>query len=325
MKKKNFFIIFSAVLAVLFAGGVSVAVWGTMSDGNDLPLISYESTWNPEEYAVNGLDIEWINGDVNIVVSSGSVIKITEQSGEELSDRDRLSLSRDDGILKIKWRDALVSFGIFHNKTKALTVEVPKELAKSMEKLECTTTSGEITASGFSAETVRISSTSGGLQLSSISGESADFSTVSGKISVNGATLADSLRVSTTSGEIALENVRTNTAALNTISGAVTYRGTAEEIKANSVSGAVTAELAAAPNTADMNSVSGGLTLKIPQNSGFDAEFSTISGVFKTDFEASGVGSDGASTAKSGRVLCGKGESTLSFATTSGEINIVKK
>lgn len=330
MKKRQIFTIIAFAIAALFLGCVALigaksgffgiaSLVGAKSD-TALPMISYETTWNPDEYEVYGLDVEWINGEVSFSVTDSDVIRITELSGRELKDKDRLSLSRDSGILKIKWKDELISFSIFHNKNKDLTIEVPRKLAEGMEELTCTTTSGKITAAGFTAEEIKISSTSGSLQLSSVSGETGEISTVSGKIDLTRAKFSESINVSSTSGEISLENVRTSTARLSTTSGAVLYRGDCENIFTDSVSGSVYAELAAAPKAVNMEAVSGSLTLLLPHNSGFDAEFSSISGSFKTDFDVSGT-----TGAKSGRVLCRGGDGRLSFKTTSGEISVLKK
>jgi len=332
MKKKAVFtlvacsiaaLLLTGVLAVgLKEGGFGIGTLLDEAEGNfsDESGTRYEYTWDPVETETTGLDVEWINGTVDVLVGSGDVIRITEKSGKELGSNEKLEISRSGGVLKIKWNRELISFSIFQNKRKDLTVEVPKALAESMETLECSNTSGKITVSGFTAAAMEFSSTSGDLELSGLYGTEADISTTSGKISLDGMKLSEDLEVSSTSGTLALSNVQAGTVDVSTTSGSISYTGSADELEANTVSAAVRAELDNCPEKAEMSSVSGGLTLAIPENKGFEAEYNSISGSFKSDFAVTGA--DGA---KSGRALYGDGGSDFSFSTTSGDMRILKQ
>lgn len=327
MKKSAIFTIVACSIAVVILAGVMVV--GMTSDGFGIGTLlegepdaangrEYSYTWDPAETEVEGLDISWISGSIDLKVGSGPLIRITERSNRDLKENEKLELSSSNGTLKIKWNNEFISFSLFHNKSKSLTVEVPKEVAEKLEKLNCSNTSGTITASGFTAEEMEFSSTSGRLELSALNAQEADFNTTSGDIELDGVKAVEELHANTTSGSVRLDGASTEKATLNTVSGSVEYAGTAKELEAGSVSASVSAELDQCPERVDMDSVSGGLTLSIPENDGFEAEFSSVSGTFSSDFPTTG------DSGKSGRALYSGGKAKFSFSTTSGSMEVRK-
>lgn len=325
MKKAVFTVIACSIAALVLTG---VLVVGLTSDGFGIGALAkddgngarnaenkYEYTWDPAETPVSGLEVDWINGPVDLKVGSGGLIRITESSDEKIEKDDRLRLSSSDGTLKVKWNNSIIFFSLFHNEYKALTVEVPREIAESLEELKCENTAGTITASGFTAGEMEFSSASGGLELSGLQGEEGDFSTASGSISLDRAELSERLEVNTVSGSVSLSGMAAGEAVLSTVSGGISYRGSTEKLEANSVSAPVKAELEQCPESAAMNAVSGNLTLSVPENSGFEAEYSSVSGKFTSEFPV---------TEESGQALYASGKSKFSFHTTSGDMCVLK-
>ena len=108
-------------------------------------------------------------------------------------------------------------------------------------------------------------------------------------------------------------------AELSSVSGGLWYQGQADELSAGTQSsGAVEAALAACPQQARMTSVSGGLTLALPEDAGFEAAFSSMSGEFRSDFPVE------REPGPSGRALYGDGRCKLEFATTSGSMVVAR-
>lgn len=328
-KKQAVFTLAACSIAALVLLGV-LAV-GLRSDGFGLGKLmkgeaglskegnyKYEYSWDPEGSQVTGIDMEWINGTVELKVGSGKDIQIIETAGRNLDDGEKLELSSSDGTLKIKWKHQLISFSLFQNHYKNLTVEVPKELAGSLEELTCANTSGKIDASGFTAEKQHFSSASGDIFLSDMKGESLDISSTSGGLFLENGAFEEKFCASNTSGEMEFTGVKAGKADLNTVSGEVSYHGAAGEFNANSVSGGVRGTLSACPEKADLDSVSGSLALAVPENPGFEVEFSSVSGSFSSDFPVTG------DTGKSGRALYSSGKAKLSFSTTSGDMEVRK-
>ncbi len=333
MKKKAVFTLAACSIAVLFL--LAVLAVGLASDGFGLkPLIQeseagralgkadgqyrYEYTWDPAESEVTGLEVEWVNGTVELKVGSTEKILITERAGWELKDREKLELSRSGGTLKIKWKDEIFSFGLFQNKYKDLVVEVPEAVAENLQELFCSTASGDITAEGFHAEEAGFSTASGDLRLTGLSGGEAALSTASGDISLGNVALTGELSVSTTSGALDSAGVTAEETELSTVSGELAFSGNTGELHASTVSAQVRAELSQCPETAEMDSVSGDLVLAVPENEGFEVEYDSVSGGFSSDFPVTG------GTGKSDHALYGNGKAKFDFSTTSGNMRVEK-
>lgn len=277
----------------------------------------YTYQWDPAETKVDALDIRWVNGPIELKVSSSNVIRITERTHRELEEREKLTLTSSGGKLKIKWNGELVSIGTLINYSKSLTVEVPKELAEGLEELSCSNESGDIVAGSFTADEVNISSASGGLELSSLLAKELRLTTNSGNIKATGIKAEEDMEISTTSGLVSLDEALADAMDISTTSGKVELAGKAQKINISSVSAAVDARLSQCPQEADMEAVSGKLSLAIPDNDGFRAEYSTVSGTFSTDFRV-------AESFRDGLAEYGSGKARLNFSTTSGGIEIIK-
>lgn len=333
MKKKAVFTLVACSVAALFL--ICVLAVGLSENGFGIGTLFHEAkegwaksdgqvreyTWDPVETEVTGLKIDWVNGKIDVKVGSGDVIRITEQSAHgDLKEEHQLKLSDSDGTLRIKWGKELLFFNIFENRRKDLTVEVPRAVAEALEELSCSNTSGQITVSGFTAKEMNASSTSGDVELKNLKlSEGLDVSTTSGRIEVENTELSGEISASTTSGKIRLSGVQAEKANLDTVSGDVSYQGSAKKFDASTISASVQAELAACPEEADLDSVSGCLTLVIPENSGFEVDYSSVSGNFSSDFPVT------TGSGKSGRAKYSSGSASFQFSTTSGDMRVLKK
>ena len=79
------------------------------------------------------------------------------------------------------------------------------------------------------------------------------------------------------------------------------------------VSGDVSTRLGACPQEADLRSAAGDITVNLEENSGFAAEYASVSGRFSSDFTGAG---------EKGRLLYGSGGPKLTLATTWGDIRL---
>ncbi|NOJ58613.1 hypothetical protein [Arthrobacter sp. 260] len=98
---------------------------------------------------------------------------------------------------------------------------------------------------------------------------------------VSGSILADdttgTLAVSTVSGE-AIVRHHTGTLAAKSVSGEVTISGYLESATANTVSGGMSLDLLGTPRELNAKTVSGELTVRVPEEVGIDLTFSSVSG-----------------------------------------------
>lgn len=337
MKKKAAFTIVAAsvtallLTAVLVIGlstegfGLSNAIEERGGSGVRLEKTdgdAYEYTWDPAESEVTGLDVHWATGMVDVKVTNGSLIKITEQADRgDLPENKRLQLSSSDGTLKIDWGESwlkLFDFSFFDKHRKDLTVELPKSVALHLSELVCSNVSCDILIDGCTAEEFSVHSTSGDLKLTKLSGTDLSASTVSGGIGLSGSALSGELSAETVSGEMDFSGVSAQTVQTETVSGGLRYEGKAQELHGDSVSAPLDAVLSECPETVEMEAVSGALSLTIPENDGFHADYSSVSGVFSSDFAVALGG------AKSDKVVYGNGKSDFQFSTTSGNIAIYR-
>ncbi|GAA3712835.1 DUF4097 family beta strand repeat-containing protein [Nonomuraea antimicrobica] len=148
-------------------------------------------------------------------------------------------------------------------------------------------------------------------------------------------------QVKTVSGEIVLDGVSGDVVA-NTVSGAVESRamdgdlsfisvsgdltvadGTPHRLKANTVSGRITADLSLRPTGhVTFNSVSGDILVRLPENVDTDVNVRSTSGRLVSTFNGLATTSGPGTRALSGRL--GGGMASLSAVTVSGEVTLLK-
>ena len=71
---------------------------------------------------------------------------------------------------------------------------------------------------------------------------------------------------------------------VSNVSGELDFSGSCRTAKVDTVSGDCTLTLIAAPNSIDLDSVSGQLVVALPENTGFTAELDSLSGKLYSDF-----------------------------------------
>ncbi len=326
MKKSLLFTMIAGGISALFL--ICVLIVGVKSDGFGLGAmlngeeedqgkwqIKYTYSWNAED--LEGISISWKNGPVTVKTGKDSYVKITESVNQALAEKETLSLSSSGDVLQIKWNSDFISLPVFWDREKALEVIVPEKLAKTMQVLHCKNDSGNIEASGFNAVSCRFSSVSGSLFVSDLSGENIELSTVSGDLSFQTLTMAELVYASTVSGTLQGEQFYTPKSRFSTVSGKATLSGNADEFSVSSISAPVSVKLLKCPREASLESVSGKLSLSIPENGGFLTTHTSVSGRFSSEFPLTQEGRENAFY-KDGK------RAKLSFSTTSGKMELLK-
>ena len=148
--------------------------------------------------------------------------------------------------------------------------------------------------------------------------EQLSASTVSGDIILTGTTCDEAMQLNTTSGSVSVEDGFSQELSISTVSGGCRYHGSASALFLHTVSGGMQAELNNSPDEAGMEAVSGSLRLALPEETGFTAEFRSVSGAFRTDFPVESA------SGKSGKARCGTGAAAIRMSTTSGDMSIEK-
>ncbi|MEN6596104.1 MAG: DUF4097 family beta strand repeat-containing protein [Clostridiaceae bacterium] len=249
---------------------------------------------------INEIKIDWVAGSVEIRVGEGDEITFYETANRELTDAQKMRYTlSESGQLKIKYcADMENVFDWFNSASynmpsKALVITVPASMLGSLDRLDIEVVSAEVTVDGVYGTKTAISSVSGGIQALNLTCKELDLDSTSGKVACENCT-ADKMDASSVSGSIVLD-------------------GVFQEVKTENVSGSTHIACATQPDDIDADSVSGSITILLPENAGFIAQLDTVSGGLSCEF--SGTMSDK-------MVVVGDGSAKYSFETVSGSIHI---
>ena len=250
------------VAAVLVGLGLCIAVVGALMGGriSDLRNTYYDGReWHhgdaldgsytggeirvPAE-DITALSIDWVAGDVKIMVTDGEEIVVTEHADHGIPEEYALQLEADN-TLRIRY-----SNDVWGNDMpeKDLTVLLPRTVAENLTAVD-------------------------------LSGVSADFAV--GKLTVRDAFSFDTTSGKL---EMQSMNAPQAKADVSSVSGKVELDGSFREVKAGSTSGEIDLMLRNAPAAVEVSTVSGEVDVELPAGTGFTLDYSTVSGELECDF-----------------------------------------
>lgn len=247
---------------------------------------------------IDTIEVNWISGSINVSKYEGDKIIISESANKSLDDDELLRYKVVDGNLIIQYAKSSRSFNFLLNNipSKSLELKIPASIAESLIELEIDSVSANIYLSDITSNEFNIDNVSGRTEVSNITGGNCNISSVSGSIKYNNAML--------------------NTLDVETISGNVYFNGAAFYIDSETVSGKITMDLLNTPKEFESESVSGNVSITIPENDGFTAKYDTVSGDFNSNF----------STQHSKHsVIYKNGGASFNFDSVSGDFTIDKK
>lgn len=326
---------------------------GTFPENGEFPEMTAEqmdedfqaARENPKEYPpmegeLTELRIKWLRGNVEVRLTDGGQIRVTEYSRQPVTeDQAQTRLTWEDGELWITWVTQPEKMLQPHCYAKHLLVEIPRSAAAGLEEVEIKNVSGTLRVDDLKAEDMKLSLVSGKMLLSRLGGEDLEVSNVDGLISLQGVeaedlnvsgvnaavTLrdvkAEDLNVSGVNGIVTVEEFHAEDATFSTVSGTLTAKGSCDELSLSSVSGEAKAELSRLPEEADANTISGMVALGLPdREEGFTVSFQMQNeGSFDCEFPLTGeLGG------KSGEGTYGDGEAELNLHTVCGMMNLYR-
>ena len=212
------------------------------------------------EEGLNSLDIVWDLGDVEIRAENRQGI-LLKQSRETKGAPPEYQCR--DGLLSIRCRKNMVSFGRGQN----LTLILPLTLAQRLALCRIRTVSGDVSLEEMHCGTLQIKSVSGDVETARVQAKEAFLSSVS--------------------GDAELE-LWTEKLCIGTVSGDVRFRGKAVQLSLQTKSGDADLIFETCPESAEAQSVSGDLELALPAGSRFRFLPHTVSG----DIRLRGLGAD---------------------------------
>lgn len=263
----------------------------------------------PEKLSFDGtvtrLRVRTVAGAVNVVAAEGPArLEVTELEGPPLRvtlEKGELEVTYEDLTWKdFSWKSLSDIIGRWRSATRrraVVSLTVP-----AGTRIELGSASSDTVISGITAP-VTVHSASGSTTLVRLSGP-VEANTVSGGIQAQ--SLSGDLKFNTVSGELTV------------------FEGTSSSIKANSVSGAITLDLAH-DNATDvsLNNVSGEVAVRIPAPTDTRVHANTTSGSVSSAFDELHVG--GTWGAKQLTGTLGKGTGKLKITTVSGSVALLRR
>ena len=250
------------VAAVLVGLGLCIAVVGALMGGriSDLRNTYYDGReWHhgdaldgsytggeirvPAE-DITALDIDWVAGDVKIMVTDGEEIVVTEHVDRGIPAEYALLLEADN-TLRIRYSNDVWGIDM---PEKDLTVLLPRTVAENLTAVNLSGVSADFAVDKL---TVR---------------ESFSFDTTSGRLKTEALTATGAK------------------ADVNSVSGDIELDGSFREVKAGSTSGETDLKLRNGPAAVEVSTVSGEVDVELPAGTGFTLDYSTVSGELEYDF-----------------------------------------
>ena len=222
---------------------------------------------------INAVEVDWVSGKIEISVYDGETTEISEN---EISDEDyKLRYKVENGRLTVHSEKSGFSFGIISRPNKELTIKIPRAYAENLKTLKINSTSAEI--------------------------------------NLNGLTVLESTETDTVSGRVTAENLNTASLECDTVSGDVKASGAIEAFDLSSTSGAAEITTTVPLKKLETDTVSGDVTLTLPESSGFTLEFDTVSGDLNCELPM---------TNKNGKHICNDGSAEFEADSTSGDFTV---
>ncbi len=124
------------------------------------------------------------------------------------------------------------------------------------------------------------------------------------------------MEIDSASGTAKFENCTVSSLDVDTASGDVTFSGSLNELDFEAASASFTGVLENVPNLIKMDSMSGGLTLTLPEDAGFTVSLDAMSSDFSSDFPT---------VKKNKSYVCGDGHCKIDVDAMSGDVSILKQ
>ncbi|MGN0493155.1 MAG: DUF4097 family beta strand repeat-containing protein, partial [Acutalibacteraceae bacterium] len=182
---------------------------------------------------INAVTVNWVSGKIDISVYDGDTVEVSETA---VDDEDyKLRYKVENGRLTVHSEKSGFSFGIISKPKKELTVKIPRVYAESLKELKINSTSAEIR--------------------------------------IDGLTVSQSVEIDTVSGKVTAENLTAASLECDTVSGDIKASGAIESFDLDSTSGCAEIDTSVPLKKLETDTVSGDVTVTIPENCGFQAEF----------------------------------------------------
>lgn len=240
---------------------------------------------------VEAVDIDWVQGSVRVEYYDGDEVTVSETADKELGDKNSLYYWLDGTTLRVRFAKS----GGWHSRWpyKELTVRLPE--GTELTSLEAQTVSAGLSVEGAAARMARLETVSGRMDIDGCRFSYGELNTVSGALTASLTGQTEELEA-------------------DTVSGTIDVTGAIRAFSADSTSGDVRLTALAAPDSLEIETVSGTVTLYLPEAAGFTLDVDTVSGGFQSALDCRMDGR--------GEYVFGDGRRDYEISTTSGGVRV---
>ena len=276
---------------------------------------------------VKNLDINWINGKVELEYYSGKTIELHERSDKTISPDMQMRWWLDGDTLRVRF--AKPGFHAFSVREKNLTILLPEN--STFGEVSIAASSGDLQIPDLKTDSLKLTVSSGDIRAAADTG-TAQVNASSGDLELQFGGKAKEINVKTSSGEIRLAAETAERLAAKSSSGEIEVRAKkVDEFTAEASSGDISADIGSVKQAAlsttsgrvetvfdsfdalSISSTSGDVRADLPEKPGFTAVIKARSGDIRYDLPLT----------KEGKTyVCGNGSGSLSISTTSGDITL---
>jgi hypothetical protein len=112
------------------------------------------------------IDLDWIDGNVTVVICQDSYISVSETAPAELTEKTQLHwfVSEDGKSLSIKYRGSSSFFGTTKDKNKDLILRIPEKMVEQLQTLSINTISANVTVVDTPIQNTEVQTQSGNVK-----------------------------------------------------------------------------------------------------------------------------------------------------------------
>lgn len=210
---------------------------------------------------IKSLDIAWASGSVEIIAEEGRTEIEVGESGD--NSNHKLCWKQSGDTLYLRYTNMGGFLLITHFPAKSLVVKIPADMELSTVDLDIASAK----------------STLNGLVMSNL-----NYDGASGGMTVKDCVIRATCNVDSASGAMLFENVICGYLDADMASGGIYFSGEVTEVNQDSASGRAEYRLNNCPRKIDIDSASGGVTIYLPADAGFDAVMDAASGKVNCGF-----------------------------------------
>lgn len=113
------------------------------------------------------IDLDWIDGNVTVVICQDAYVSVTEKAPAELSEKTKVHwfVSEDGKTLSIKYRGSSSFWGTTKDKEKDLILRIPEKLVGQLQTLTINAVSSNVIVSNIVVDNIDVKTASGNVTM----------------------------------------------------------------------------------------------------------------------------------------------------------------